>query len=173
MRVLLLEGEVDLADTVRDFLRARGWDIAITADPEVASVRAQQEGFDVLVFDVMLGAPIDGNEVCRRLRKIPSVRSPILMLTACDTLDDKLAGFDAGCDDYLPKPFALQELLARLKALAQRGDRRTSTLRVGDLQLDVGQHVVTRDGQTITLSGSAFRLLTVLMRASPDVVDRE
>jgi DNA-binding response OmpR family regulator len=125
------------------------------------------------VLDLMLPR-LDGLELCRKLRQEAKKSTPVLMLTARDTLDDKIRGLEAGGDDYLVKPFALQELEARVRALIRRDRRQVSAevLRVGDLVLDTATLRATRNGQELQLSPIGLRLLTILMRESPRVVSR-
>jgi DNA-binding response OmpR family regulator len=127
--------------------------------------------YDVIVLDVMLPGP-DGIAVCQRLRRDAALATPVIMLTARDRLEDKLAGFDAGADDYLVKPFDLPELVARVEALARRGHADAARYEIGDLVLDAQARQVTRAGRSITLSKSGFAILAVLMRESPRVVAR-
>jgi DNA-binding response OmpR family regulator len=127
----------------------------------------------VVVLDLMLPR-LDGIEVCRRLRAEAKKATPVLMLTARDTLADKVTGLDAGADDYLVKPFAIQELEARVRALIRRDRRQVSAevLRVADLVLDTASLRATRGGRELNLSPIGLRLLTILMRESPRVVTR-
>src|SRR5690606_11845133 len=129
--------------------------------------------FDVIVLDLMLPR-MDGLSFCRKLRTDAKVETPVLMLTARDTLDDKLKGFEAGADDYLVKPFALQELHARLLALYNRSHRKADNLlTVGDLTMNKATRQVHRAGQRIDLTPAGMRLLQRLMEAAPSVVDRD
>jgi DNA-binding response OmpR family regulator len=128
--------------------------------------------YDAVVLDVALPL-MDGLEVCRRLRAGAARRVPILMLTARDTLQDKLAGFDSGADDYLVKPFALEELMARCTALAQRhGLHRPAVLAIGGLEVDPGARSARRDGIELKLSQTGFRILQLLAEAYPRVLTR-
>jgi two-component system OmpR family response regulator len=132
---------------------------------------AQSHDYDVIVLDVMLPT-IDGFETCRRLRGA-RVWAPVVMLTARDALEDRVAGLDSGADDYLLKPFAFAELLARLRALVRRGDPvRPSVLEVGDLRLDPATRVVTRGNVEVTLSAKEFALLETFMRRPDEVLSR-
>lgn len=127
----------------------------------------------MIVLDLMLPG-LDGLELCRKLRQEGKRATPVLMLTARDTLDDKLKGLDAGADDYLVKPFAIQELEARIRALMRRDRRQVSAevLKVGDLVLDTATLRVTRAGRELSLSPIGLKLLTILMRESPRVASR-
>jgi DNA-binding response OmpR family regulator len=134
---------------------------------------ASENSYDVIVLDLMLPR-LDGLEVCRRLRAEAKKATPVLMLTARDTLTDKVSGLDAGADDYLVKPFAIQELEARVRALIRRDRRQVSAgvLKVADLVLDTASLRATRAGTELQLSPIGLRLLTILMRESPRVVSR-
>ncbi|MEM8933591.1 MAG: response regulator transcription factor [Acidobacteriota bacterium] len=172
MRVLIVEDHHDIAANVGDYLEARGASVDFAYDGVSALHLAITGEPDVIVLDIGLPG-MDGLTFCRRLRQDAGQRTPILMLTARDTLADKLAGFDAGTDDYLVKPFALQELWARVDALSRRGTPPVDTLlRVGDLELDPGTRTVRRGGVELTVGRAPFELLELLMRRSPNVVSR-
>jgi DNA-binding response OmpR family regulator len=164
MRVLLVEDERKISAYVRRGLEEAGHavDVAFTG-PEALSWTDKAE-YDAVVLDVML-PEIDGLTVCREMRK-REVAAAILMLTARDSVDDRVAGLDAGADDYLVKPFAMKELLARLRALARRAVEgpRIPVLTVADLVLDPARHQVTRAGKKIVLSAREFAILEYLMR---------
>src|SRR4051812_39809007 len=133
---------------------------------------ATEQPYDVLVLDLML-PDVDGREVCRRIRAVDD-RTPVLMLTALSAVGDRVAGLGAGADDYLVKPFAFDELLARLRALARRGDvRRPEVLAVGDLRLDVAAHRVQRGTTEIELSAQEFALLEAMARRPGEVLSRD
>ena len=157
VRVLIVEDEVKMAGLIRRGLRDDGM--------------AAATNYDVIVLDVMLPG-MDGFEVCRRLRS-DAVWAPVLMLTARDAIDDRVEGLDTGADDYLVKPFAFAELLARLRALARRGDaERPIVLEVGDLRLDPGTREVRRGGTQLHLTTKEFALLEVFMRRAGQVLSR-
>jgi two-component system, OmpR family, response regulator len=171
MRVLVVEDEVKLAGLIRRGLREEGVLADVAIKGEDALWMAEATGYDVVVLDVMLPG-IDGFETCRRLRG-DGVRTPILMLTARDAVDDRIAGLDTGADDYLTKPFDFGELLARLRALARRGPaERGPVLRVGDLELDPAARRVRRGDTDIELSTKEFQLLEVFMRNPGAVLSR-
>ncbi|MDX1459799.1 MAG: response regulator transcription factor [Xanthomonadales bacterium] len=172
-RVLLIEDHADLAATVGDELEARGFTMDFAADGASGLGLALSQSYDVIVLDLTL-PKLDGVELCRRLRE-QHVDTPVLMLTARDQVHEKIEGFDSGADDYLVKPFDMNELAARLKALIRRanGEVSESELQVADLVFDTGSLHVTRDGQRIELSPTCLRILRILMRESPKVVSRE
>jgi DNA-binding response OmpR family regulator len=171
--VLLIEDHRDIAEMVVEFLGQRGISVDYAADGRGGLHLALTQHYDVIVLDVMLPG-IDGLTLCRRLREEARRNTPLLMLTARDTLDDKVAGLDAGADDYLVKPFELRELEARLRTMLRRhrGEVAREAYVVGDLSLDTGTLQVVRAGTPLTLTPIGLKLLTVLMRASPRVVSR-
>lgn len=170
--ILLVEDHSALAETVGDFLEAKGYTVDFAADGLLALHLAATERFDAIVLDLMIPG-VDGIEVCRRLRRDAQLTTPILILTARDQLDDKLKGFDVGADDYLVKPFDLPELVARIEALLRRGRGMTSQYRVGDLSMNLETMEVQRAGVDIKLSKTLFDILRILLRESPKVVPRE
>ena len=168
LRILLIEDQRDIAANIWDFLEFRGFVMDHSADG-ATGLRMSLEGtYDVIVLD--LGLPkLDGLDLCRALREAGR-DTPVLMLTARDTLDDKLAGFAEGADDYVVKPFAMRELEARIRALHRRGRlQHGDVLRVGDLSLDPVRLQAERDGQKLALTRAGFVLLEALMRRSPHV----
>jgi DNA-binding response OmpR family regulator len=171
--VLLVEDHQDIAEMLFAYFEQRGYMLDYAADGEVGMRLATENQYDVVILDLMLPR-VDGLEVCRRLRKEFGTTTPVLMLTARDTLEDKIAGLDVGADDYLVKPFEVQELEARIRALIRRsgGDVSTEVLKVGDLTFDTSTFEVKRDGQILSLSPVGFKLLKVLMKASPRLVSR-
>ena len=171
VRVLIVEDEVKLASLVRKALREEGMLADVAINGEDALWMAAATPYDVMVLDVNLPG-IDGFEVCHRLR-VDGVRTPILMLTARDGVDDRITGLNTGADDYVVKPFDFNELFARIRALARRGPvQRGPTLTVEDLSLDVATHVVTRAGVEIELSTKELQLLEVFMRRAGQVLSR-
>jgi two-component system OmpR family response regulator len=172
MRVLIVEDEAKMAGLIRKGLRQEGMAADIANKGEDALWMAGSTEYDAIVLDLMLPG-IDGFEVCRRLRD-DGVFSPILMLTARDGVHDRVAGLDAGADDYLVKPFSYAELLARLRALARRaGDgERSPELHVGDLRLNPAKHQVWRGETEIELSSKEFAVLEVFMRRPGEVLSR-
>jgi two-component system, OmpR family, response regulator len=171
MRVLVVEDEPKLAGLLRQGLRRRGMGVDLAATGEEALTRASATDYDLIVLDVMLPGP-DGFEVCRRLRAA-EVWSPTLMLTALDDVEDRIRGLDSGADDYLPKPFSFEELLARIRALLRRGaPRRPAILEVADLRLDPASHRVWRAGRELSLTPREFALLEALMRQPGQVLSK-
>ncbi|HLI51484.1 MAG TPA: response regulator transcription factor [Thermomicrobiaceae bacterium] len=173
MRVLVVEDEARLAELIARRLRHERYDVDLAADGCEGLDRAFTGSYDVIVLDRMLPA-LDGLELCRWLRR-SQVQTPILMLTARRELEERVEGLDAGADDYLGKPFAFSELLARIRALTRRAERPllAAPLKVGDLTLDVQRHRVTRGGQAIDLSPREFAVLEYLMRNAGQVVSRD
>jgi two-component system, OmpR family, response regulator len=172
MRVLVVEDATRLREIVIGRLREEGYAADGTGLGEEAILRAAGASYDAIVLDLRL-PDIDGIEVCSRLRSI-GCWSPILMLTARDGVENRVAGLDAGADDYLAKPFDFSELLARLRALTRRpAAERPSVLHVGDLELDPAARTVSRDGIGIELTPTEFALLEYLMRHRHVVLTRE
>jgi DNA-binding response OmpR family regulator len=171
--VLLIEDHQDIAEMVYAYLERRGYELDYAADGITGLHLAVTNSYDVIVLDLMLPG-MDGIVLCRKLRDEAKRDTPLLMLTARDTLGDKVAGLDAGADDYLVKPFEIQELEARIRALVRRRRGKTTpeALQVGDLTLDTGTLTVKRGGRTLNLPPIGLKILTVLMRASPRVVSR-
>jgi DNA-binding response OmpR family regulator len=173
LSILVVEDNPDLAANLIDYLGARGHLVDAAGDGNLGFRLACERDFDVILLDLILPG-IDGITLCRRLRQEAGRATPILMLTARDSLEDKITGLEAGADDYLVKPFALREVAARVHALSRRG-RATAPLRlsVGDLLFDTTTYRVSRRGTTIELPPIPLRLLEALMRDSPRVVSRE
>jgi DNA-binding response OmpR family regulator len=171
MRVLLVEDDPGLAAIVKTGLFEQGMQVVTVASYEAGKMKAVLGSFDVLILDVMLPGG-NGFDLCRELRA-REIATPILMLTARDTVDDRVAGLEVGADDYLTKPFAFKELLARVRALGRRrGAPLPETLRVADLEVDLGAHRVRRDGKSIELTAKEFALLEFFVLHHGQVVDR-
>jgi len=171
MHLLLIEDHEDLAANVCEYLGARGHIMDVAADGVTGLHLAVVNAYDAIILDVGLPG-LDGVTLCRKLRHEAHKQTPVLMLTARDTLPDKLGGFAAGADDYLVKPFALQELEARVHALTRRGQGGGVVLRAGDLAVNVDTLEVRRGGTRLELTPAALKLLILLMRASPRVLSR-
>jgi len=172
MRVLIIEDNPDIAANLGDYLEDHGHTVDFAGDGVTGLHLAVVNDFDAIVLDLALPG-MDGLAVCHKLRSEAGKDTPVLMLTARDRLEDKLAGFDTGADDYLVKPFELQEVQARLKVLAGRGRRRTSReLKVGDLVYNLDTLKVKRGDKEIYLNPIGLKLLHCLMEASPNVVSR-
>lgn len=171
MRILVVEDELKMAALLRRGLAEEGHAVDVAATGDDGVWMAQAADYDAIVLDLMLPG-LDGVSVCRRWRE-NGVWAPVLMLTARDGIEDRVAGLDAGADDYLRKPFSFAELLARLRALARRGTpERPIVLEVGDLKLDPATRQVWRGDTEISLSAKEFALLETFMRRPGDVLSR-
>jgi two-component system OmpR family response regulator len=166
LRVLVVDDEENIAELLRMALRYEGWDVEVAFTGSKAVAAAKRFRPDSVVLDMML-PDFDGMEVLRRMRA-DSADVPVLFLTARDSVEDRVAGLTAGGDDYVIKPFSLEEVVARLRSLMRRAGahqaRSSSTLTVGDLSLDEDSHEVSRGGQEIVLTATEFELLRFLMR---------
>jgi DNA-binding response OmpR family regulator len=176
MHILLIEDHRDIAANISEYFTARGDSVRVASDGVTGLRLARERTDDVIVLDLMLPG-LDGLSICQQLRATPGPQRPILMLTAKDLLGDKVAGFDAGADDYLVKPFSLIELAARLKALVRRhspADQPTQrVLTVSNLQFDLDTLHAMRAGHSIKLNPTTRRILSVLMQNTHRVVTRE
>jgi two-component system response regulator MprA len=170
-RVLVVDDDPPLRRMLARTLSAEGFEVTVAADGGAALVEVQRAAPDVIVLDVAMPA-IDGLSVCRRLRG-KGLPTPILMLTARDAVADRVAGLEAGADDYLVKPFAVPELVARLHALTRRGRSTDSVLAYADLTLDVAARSATRSGRAIELTGREAALLELLLRETGRTVTRD
>ena len=173
IRALIVEDNRDICGNIATYLEKLGYVLDFAHDGVTAMNLALTNPFDVIVLDLMIPR-MDGLTFCQRLRADAGIETPVLMLTARDTLDDRLKGFDAGADDYLVKPFALQELHARIRALYKRSHRNADTLlTVGDLTLNRSTLQVHRAGRRVEINPAGMKLLRRLMEESPSVVDRD
>ncbi len=171
MRILLVEDDKKVASFIQKGLEEEGYAVDVASDGEMGLMMALDRVHDVFVFDVLLPKK-SGLQVVRELRQA-RIATPVLLLTARDTIEDKVQGLDAGADDYLTKPFAFAELLARVRALLRRGtEARSPKLQVADLVLDPTTRAVTRGGVPITLTNREFALLEYLLRNAGRVVTR-
>lgn len=171
LRILVVEDHTDIAENIADYLEGRGHILDFAMDGIGGLHLALTQDYDVIVLDIML-PKMDGLTFCRKLRKEGGKQTPVLMLTARDTLDDKLEGFDAGADDYLVKPFALEELSARLGALVRRSESTPQQICVADLEFDMGKMKVCRAGKEIKLNRVCLKILQILMQSYPNAVKR-
>lgn len=168
--VLLIEDDFEIAETVSDYLALEGIECDHAFDGEGGFTFALQGDYDVILLDVQL--PLrDGMNICHELRS-KGIDTPILMLTARDTLEDKLQGFHAGADDYLVKPFAMEELLMRTRVLSRRRSGETKAFSLLDLHIDFGKRTVNRAGKDIIVSPTGWTILEVLSQNSPNLVSR-
>ena len=173
MRILVIEDNRDILANVLDYLQLKGFGVDCARDGLSGLHLASTGHYDLIVLDIMLPG-IDGYQVAKRLREDAHNDVPILMLTARDALDDRLQGLRAGADDYLVKPFALSELVARIDAILRRSQgSRKRVLKVADLAYDLDTLHITRAGQVLKLNPLAMKLLAILMQKSPAVVRRE
>ena len=170
-RVLVVDDDPPLRRMLERTLSAEGFEVNIAPDGGAALVAVERFAPDVIVLDVAMPV-LDGLAVCRRLRG-KGLPTPILMLTARDAVPDRVAGLEAGADDYLVKPFALQELVARLRALVRRGSEAAPLLSYADLTLDVEARTITRGARSVELTGREAALLEVLLREPGRTVTRE
>ena len=168
---LLIEDNVSLAQTVIAYFDLEGINCDYASNGSQGLELALLNDYQVILLDINLPR-INGLEVCEMIRK-QGVDIPVMMLTARDSLEDKLAGFDAGTDDYLVKPFELSELVARVKALFNRRSLHSMKLEVGPLVMDLSLKTVCREGQKLKLTPTCWKLLEILMRESPNLVSRE
>lgn len=171
MRVLVVEDESKIAGFIKRGLKEEGYSVDVALDGEEGYFLASTQDYDLIVLDLML-PKMDGLSLCRKLRE-GKIAVPILMLTAKDMVKDKVAGLDSGANDYLTKPFAFEEFLARCRALLRKHDVQSATkLQVGDLSLDLLTHKVARAGKDIVLTPKEFALLEYFMRHEGTVVTR-
>lgn len=175
MRILVVDDEVDLTEAIARGLRRQGYAVDTAINGEEAIEKSSYTAYDLVCLDLTM-PDIDGLEVCKILRKDPpeGVIPRILMLTARDTIEERIAGLDVGADDYLVKPFAFDELAARIRSLLRRdGGRSGAVLQVGPLIMDTARHIVTRDDRTLDLTAKEFAVLRYLMSRPGEVVSQE
>jgi DNA-binding response OmpR family regulator len=170
MRILVVEDDVKVAEFVRRGLTEEGYAVDVLHDGSDAGDQAAVFDYDAVVLDMMLPKQ-SGFQVLRSIRS-RKASLPVVILTARDSVQDRIAGLDAGADDYMPKPFALAELSARLRALLRRGAPRVTNIRVGDLELDTIRRAVTRGGRAIELKPKEYALLEFLMKHADRPVTR-
>jgi DNA-binding response OmpR family regulator len=171
MRILLVEDDADLAQFIRKGLREEHYGVDVAADGEEGLELALNNAYDLLILDIML-PKLDGLTLCRRIRGKGNT-TPVLLLTARNTVEDKVSGFDTGADQFLPKPFAFVELLAQIRALLRRGStQQIVQLQAADLKLDPASHRVWRAGQEIALTNKEYALLEFLLRNKNRVLTR-
>lgn len=171
MRILVVEDEEKIANFIKRGLKEEGYCVDAAYDGERGYFLASTEEYDLIILDLML-PKIDGISLCQKLRKEKNV-VPILMLTAKDTVKDKVKGLDSGADDYLTKPFAFEELLARARAiLRKRGANADAKLKIADLELDLITHKVSRSGKAIELTAKEYALLEYFVRNPGAVITR-
>jgi len=171
MRILVIEDEAKIAQFIKRGLKEEGYAVDVANDGEEGHFLLSSNEYDAIILDLML-PKMDGLALCRALRKEGN-QTPIIMLTAKDTVKDKVKGLDSGADDYLPKPFAFEELLARLRVVLRKKDSRVQTqLKVDDLVMDILTHKVTRKDQEIDLTVKEYALLEYLMRNAGNIVTR-
>ena len=171
MRILLVEDDADLAQFIRKGLKEEQYAVDVAADGEEGLELALNNAYDLLILDIML-PKLDGLTLCRRIRAKGNM-TPVLLLTARNTVEDKVSGFDTGADQFLPKPFAFVELLAQIRALLRRGSaQQIVQLQAADLRLDPASHRVWRAGQEIALTNKEYALLEFLLRNKNRVLTR-
>jgi len=172
MRILIVEDNLDLAESISDYLEIQGCDCDFAYNGEAGLEFALKNEYDIFIFDIAM-PKMDGLALCKILREEHNIPIPILFLTARDTLDDKVAGFDAGADDYLVKPFELKELFLRIKALYKRVINKETILLIEKLSVNINTQEVKRDNENILLSPNNYKILVLLMQRSPNLVSRE
>ncbi len=172
MRILIIEDEINIADALKRALAEQHYSVDVAGTGEAGMELAEVNDYDLLILDIML-PDINGWEVCKELRK-NKFTTPILMLTALDTIENKIRGLDVGADDYLTKPFDLGELLARVRSLMRRQtDQKTTIIQVADLTMDTSERSVSRAGKDIKLSAKEFAMLEYFVMHKNKVLTRE
>ena len=171
INVLLVEDDIDLASTIVDYLELESIDCDHASNGLMGLNLIERQPYQVIILDINM-PKMDGLTLCALLRE-QGIDTPVLMLTARDTLNDKLQGFNAGSDDYLVKPFAMQELVARLHVLARRRSGEVKRFVLGELELDLSQRCAFIANHPLKLSPTALKILEVLMRSSPQTISRQ
>jgi len=171
MRILIVEDDADLAQFIRKGLKEEHYVVDVAADGEAGLALALDNSYDLMILDIML-PKLDGLSLCRRIRD-KGISTPVLLLTARNNVETKVSGFDTGADQFMPKPFAFAELLARIRALLRRGSSQQIVhLQAADLRLDPASHRVWRAGQEISLTNKEYALLEFLLRNKNRVLTR-
>ena len=172
MRILVVEDEAAIADFLERGLEAEGYSVTVASEGPDGLVEARSGNFDLLILDLMLPG-MSGIEILKSFRKVDGT-TPVILLTARTAVEDRVEGLDAGATDYIPKPFAFEELAARVRAHLRRPDQgEATTLTVGDIELNLLKRTVTRGGQEVNLSAREFDLLAYMMRHPGQVLSRE
>ena len=171
IEALIIEDDKDLAEAISDYMELDGIEFDFAYHGAAGLTLALENSYDIILLDISM-PKMDGLTVCQQLRQ-KGISTPILMLTARDTLEDKLKGFSAGTDDYLVKPFAMAELKMRIQALVRRTHGTVQKLNVADLSIDIDKHEVTRAGHPVSLSPVCWKILVCLMQHSPNVVSKQ
>jgi DNA-binding response OmpR family regulator len=172
MRILIIEDEINLADSLKRAFKEQHYSVDVANTGEEGLFLGNVNDYDIIILDIML-PDIDGWTVCNSLRK-EGVKTPVLMLTALDDVDDKIKGLDEGADDYMTKPFDLRELMARVRSLIRRqADQKTTKIQVADLLMDTSERTVVRAGKEIKLSAKEFAMLEYFILNKNKVLTRE
>ncbi|WP_122501615.1 response regulator transcription factor [Pseudomonas viridiflava] len=172
MEILIIEDHQDIHDNLVEYFELRGHNVQSALDGLSGLHLAATQKFDAIILDIMLPG-IDGNQICRSLRQYSKPEVAIVMLSARDEFEDRLVGFSVGTDDYITKPFAMSEVLARVEAVVARSQRRNNRVMVvADLKFDLDTWEVSRNGKLLKLNPTSMKLLELLMRKSPHIVKR-
>ncbi len=172
MRILIIEDEINLADSLKRAFEEQHYSVDVSNTGENGVFLGNVNDYDLIILDIML-PDIEGWEVCKRLRK-DGVKTPVMMLTALDAVDDKIRGLDEGADDYMTKPFDLRELMARVRSLIRRqAEQKTTKIYVADLVMDTSERTVIRAGKDINLSAKEFAMLEYFILNKNKVLTRE
>jgi len=171
MRILVVEDERKVANFLQQGLQEEGYEVEVAYDGEEGALNVQQKQFDLILLDILLPKK-DGVTLVKEMRS-QQIATPVLMLTAKSSIDNRVEGLDAGADDYLAKPFAFEELLARIRSLLRRGGpEKATTIKIADLQLDMVKHTARRGERLIELTGKEYALLEYFMRNANRVLTR-